>query len=222
MRDENRRNRRGLAGVFRLRRMGSGGDHRGQGLRGSCERGHRAHHGGARIEKHADADGVSRIFEEGSGAGVGHRAGVNSTNPERGDNELSWPTSTHAARRLIMRAVPRATAMDLAAAESEARGRADEPPILATPNVLEGTALKAIRVAPPRGARLESAFAGFLDGAQDVRVVNHCDGLPIVWATVSAAVRIRRNRRLTAWARRAPLVSRRYYLPLRYLEDIAA
>lgn len=152
---------------------------------------------------------------------MGHRAGVKPANLDGGDNELSWPTSTHAARRLIMRALPSASAMDLTAAESEARGRADEPPILATPNVLEGTRLEAIRVAPSRGARLESAFVGFLDGAQDVRIVNHCDGIPIVWATVSAAVRVRHNRRLTAWTRHAPQVARRYYLPLRYLDDIS-
>jgi hypothetical protein len=80
--------------------------------------------------------------------------------------------------------------------------------------------MRAIRVAPARAARLESAFGGFLDGAQDVRVVNHCEGIPIVWATVSAAIRVRHNRRLTAWTAHAPLVRRRYYLPLRYLEEI--
>lgn len=110
--------------------------------------------------------------------------------------------------------------MDLAADEASMRGRADEPPILSSPAVIEGTTLATIRVAPPRGARLESKFLGFLDGAQNVRVVNHRDGIPIVWATVSAAVRIRRNRRLVAWEKRAPLVSRRYYLPIRYVENI--
>jgi hypothetical protein len=121
-----------------------------------------------------------------------------------------------------MRAIPRASAMDLSADETIARGRADEPPILQTPSVIEGTDFRAIRVAPPRGARLESQFVGFLDGAQDVRVVNHCDGIPIVWATVSAGVRVRRNRKLTAWEKRAPAVSRRYYVPLRYLDNINA
>jgi len=145
---------------------------------------------------------------------------VNPANSDRGDNELSWPTSTHAARRFIMRALPHASPMDLATGEAEARPRADEPPVLATPSVIEGSALRAIRVAPARGARLESGFLGFLDGAQDVRVVNHADGIPIVWATVSAAIRVRRNRRLTAWPRRPPAISRRYYLPLRYLEEL--
>ena len=151
---------------------------------------------------------------------MGHRAGVNSANGDRGNNELSWPTSTHAARRFIMRALPHASPMDLATAETDPRGRADEPPVLATPSVIEGGELCAIRVAPARGARLESGFLGFLDGAQDVRIVNHSDGIPIVWATVSAAVRVRHNRKLTAWLKRPPAVSRRYYLPLRYLDDV--
>jgi hypothetical protein len=119
-----------------------------------------------------------------------------------------------------MRALPGASAMDLAADEASLRGRADEPPILASPSVIEGTTLRAIRVAPPRGARLSSEFLGFLDGAQNVRVVNHRDGIPIVWAVVSAAVRVRRNRRLIAWEKREPLVSRRYYIPIRYVENI--
>lgn len=151
---------------------------------------------------------------------MGHRAGVKQTDLDRGDNELSWPTSTHAARRFIMGALPNASPMDLSNAETDPRGRANEPPILDTPKVIEGDTLRAIRVAPPRGARLESGFAGFLDGAQDVRIVNHSEGIPIVWATVSAAVRVRHNRRLTAWGKHAPAVARRYYLPLRYLADI--
>ena len=152
---------------------------------------------------------------------MGHRAGVNSANGDRGDNELSWPTSIHAARRFIMRALPHASPMDLAGAEIDQRGKADEPPVLQKPSVIEGEQLRAIRVAPAGGARLDSGFVGFLDGAQDVRVIGHRHGVPLVWATVSAAVRVRNNRRLTAWGKHAPAVARRYYLPLRYLADIA-
>jgi hypothetical protein len=119
-----------------------------------------------------------------------------------------------------MRALPNASPMDLADAEANPRGRADEPPVLAAPKVIEGDKLRPIRVAPAHGARLESGFAGFLDGAQDVRIVNHCEGIPIVWATVSAGVRVRHNRRLTTWEKYAPSVIRRFYLPLRYLDDI--
>jgi len=151
---------------------------------------------------------------------VGHRAGVNPAHADGGDNELSWPASTHAARRFIMRAIPHSSPMDLASEESVPRGRADEPPILSAPNVIEGNVFRAIRVAPAHGAHLESGFTGFLDGTQDVRIVNHSEGIPIVWATASAAVRVRHNRRLTAWSKRAPAVSRRYYVPLRYLSDV--
>lgn len=139
---------------------------------------------------------------------------------DRGDNEPGWPTSTHAARRFIMAELPRASAMEFAPTDGDARRKAEQPPVLATPSLIGGGALCAIRVAPERGARQESGFTGFLDGAQGVHVVNHCDGVPIVWATVSAAVRVRENRRLVAWRSHAPVVERRYYIPLRYLDDI--
>jgi hypothetical protein len=119
-----------------------------------------------------------------------------------------------------MSALPRASALELATNEADPRGRTDEPPVLAVPNLIEGHEFRAFRVAPSRGARLISDFSGFLDGTQDVRVVNHCDGIPIVWATVSAAVRVRQNRRLTSWSRRPPAVEGRYYLPLRYIDDV--
>jgi hypothetical protein len=147
---------------------------------------------------------------------------VKAAHTDRLDSELSWPTSTNAARRFILAALPRATAVELASIDGDPRGRSDEPPVLATPNLIEGGTFGAIRVAPERGARLGSGFAGFLDGAQEVHVVNHCDGIPIVWATVSAAVRVRENRRLIAWQRRAPAVERRYYTPLRYLDDMSS
>lgn len=150
---------------------------------------------------------------------MGHRAGVNPPHTFREDNEPSWPTSTHAARRLIMAELPRASAMELAPGEGDPRTRNDQPPVLASPSIIEGEILRAIRVVPD-GARRESRFHGFLDGAQEVRIVGHCDGVPIVWATVSAAVRVRENRRLVAWTGRLPAVERRFYVPLRYVDDI--
>ena len=53
------------------------------------------------------------------------------------------------------------------------------------------------------------AFAAFLDGTQTSRVVAYVDGVPIVHGTVAAAVRIRRNRRLTTWHR--PIIERKLY-----------
>jgi hypothetical protein len=152
---------------------------------------------------------------------VGHRAGVKPTNTLR-EIEPGWPTSIHAARRFIMAALPRASAMDLTASEGDPRGRSEEPPVLALPQPIEGDRCRAIRVAPERASRLESGFGAFLDGTQEVRVVNHCGGIPIVWATVSAAVRVRRHRRLVAWDRERPVVEARYYVPFRYLDDLPA
>ena len=71
-----------------------------------------------------------------------------------------------------MAALPNASAMDLTASEGDPRGRSDEPPVLKLPEPIEGDSFRAIRVAPERGARLDSGFGAFLDGAQDVRVVN--------------------------------------------------
>ena len=152
---------------------------------------------------------------------MGHRPGVKPTDTHR-ESDLSWPTSTHAARRFIMAALPNASAMDLTASEGDPRGRSDEPPVLKLPEPIEGDAFRAIRVAPERGAKLDSGFGAFLDGAQDVRVVNHCDGIPVVWATVSAAVRVRRHRKLVAWERERPVSAARYYVPFRYISDLPA
>lgn len=119
-----------------------------------------------------------------------------------------------------MAELPRASAMELAPSEGDPRTRNDQPPVLAAPRIIEGESLRAIRVAPERAQLRESGFHAFLDGAQEVHVVNHCDGIPIVWATVSAAVRVRENRRLVAWSGRLPEVERRFYVPLRYVDDI--
>jgi hypothetical protein len=119
-----------------------------------------------------------------------------------------------------MASLPNASAMELTASEGDPRGRSEEPPILALPQPIEGDSLRAIRVAPERNPRLESGFGAFLDGAQKVRIVNHCGGIPVVWATVSATVRVRRNRKLVAWERERPAVASRYYVPFRYLDDL--
>lgn len=145
---------------------------------------------------------------------------MNKPQTDREESELSWPTSSHAARRFIMSALPGASAVELGGNEGDPRGRSEEPPVLATPSLIEGDTFGAIRVAPERPSRLGSGFSAFLDGAQEVRIVGHRAGIPIVWATVSAAVRVRQNRRLVAWQRHPPAVQHRYYLPLRYLDDI--
>ena len=121
-----------------------------------------------------------------------------------------------------MSALPGASPVEITAMDGDPRGKSDEPPVLARPNLIEGTVFRAIRVARERETKPVSEFTGFLDGAQEVRVVNHVSGIPVVWATVSAVVRVRHNRRLATWGGHPPVLVRRYYLPLRYLTDLHA
>ena len=88
---------------------------------------------------------------------------------------------------------------------------ATEPPRLRASPVIEGHALRAVRVGDPM-----PGFGAFLDGTQASRVVGYCDGMPIVFGSVAAVVRVRRNRRHVTWAR-GPRVQRRLYAPLGYL-----
>jgi len=78
--------------------------------------------------------------------------------------------------------------------------------------MLEGHALRSVHVEgdPAPG------FVAFLDGTQESRVLFYYDGLPVVYGTVAAVVRVRVNRRLVTW-RRGPLVERRLYAPCAYL-----
>jgi hypothetical protein len=86
--------------------------------------------------------------------------------------------------------------------------------------MIEGSVFRAVHVADPSSVRGQSGFAAFLDGTQDVRIVNQIDGIPIVWATVAAAVRERVNRRLVSWSGAAPLVRGGYYIPFRYVDGL--
>ena len=69
--------------------------------------------------------------------------------------------------------------------------------------------------------RTVSGFGAFLDGTQQVRLVAHHFGMPVVFGTVAAGVRIRVNRRLITWGHLPPRVERKIYLPLRYLPPLA-
>ncbi|HVF38787.1 MAG TPA: hypothetical protein VM939_02730 [Gemmatimonadaceae bacterium] len=143
------------------------------------------------------------------------------TEPTRrsGENE-AWPGSPHEARRFLVSRIDRCEPVDVMAGDGDRFVRADEPPELVEPSLVEGDCFDAIRVADQRDVRGQSGFGGFLDGTQQIGVINQVDGIPIVWATVSAAVRVRVNRRLIAWRRRAPAVGRRYYIPLRYVDGL--
>ncbi|MBA3340238.1 MAG: hypothetical protein H0T48_00205 [Gemmatimonadaceae bacterium] len=150
---------------------------------------------------------------------MGHRVGVIPQSSERGERE-AWPVSAHEARRFIQSHVPGCTPVDAPPGDGDIYGRSDEPPVMVQPSLMEGTSFRAIRVADPRTVRGSSGFGGFLDGTQQIGIVSHMGGIPIVWGTVSAAVRVRVDRRLVAWQRRAPTVARRFYVPIRYVDAI--
>ena len=123
-----------------------------------------------------------------------------------------------AALRLLMERLPGVSVMD--GAMSVEPPASSDFPILRSATIIEGTALRAIRV-PDYAAQATSGFGAFLDGTQKVQIVGHYDGTPIVIGTVSAAVRIRVNRRMTTWGHQPPRVERKIYLPLRYLPALA-
>ena len=137
-----------------------------------------------------------------------------------GGNERDWPASTHEATRFILDRLPGSSPLDGAPTDAGRIARPEEPAVLVAPEVVGGGSFESVHVCDPQSARGSSGFAAFLDGSQDVRVVNQSDGIPIVWATVSATIRERVDRRLISWQGRAPLVSRRYYIPFRYVEGM--
>jgi hypothetical protein len=126
--------------------------------------------------------------------------------------------ASRAALRLLMRRLPGVSVMDGAA--SVEPFAASDPPALRAASVIEGTELRAVRV-PDFSPEAKSGFGAFLDGTQKVQIIAHHGGMPIVIGTVSAAVRIRVDRRLTTWAQEPPRVERKIYLPLRYLPALA-
>ena len=91
-----------------------------------------------------------------------------------------------------------------------------DPPTLRSAQMVEGSSLRAIKI-PNLSRQAISEFGAFLDGAQKVQVVGHHQGMPIVFGTVSAAVRVRVDRRMITWGHEAPRVERRIFLPLKYL-----
>lgn len=68
----------------------------------------------------------------------------------------------------------------------------------------------------------DQGFSGFLDGAQRMQIIAQEDGIPIVLGTVSAAIRVRVDKRMQSWGRRPPVVERRLYMPFAYLENSGA
>jgi hypothetical protein len=122
--------------------------------------------------------------------------------------------ASRAAFRLLREKLPGLSAID-GGTSAEPLATSD-PPILRSAQIVEGTALRAVRV-PGVSRETTSGFGAFLDGAQTVKVIGHFAGIPIVLGTISAAVRVRVDRRMVTWGHQAPRVERAIYLPLRYL-----
>jgi hypothetical protein len=125
--------------------------------------------------------------------------------------------ASRAALRLLMQRLPDMSVVE--GASSIEQGMPGDPPVLRSAQLVEGGSLRAIRIA---GLSRETAsgFGAFLDGTQSVRVVAHHFGLPIVFGTVSAAIRVRVNRRLTTWGHQSPHIERKIYAPLRYIPQL--
>ncbi|HEY1951554.1 MAG TPA: hypothetical protein VGG76_02015 [Gemmatimonadaceae bacterium] len=131
----------------------------------------------------------------------------------------SGPDATsRAAFRLLSEKLPGLTAIK--GGTSAEPLTATEPPILRSAQIVEGSSLRAVKV-PGVSRQNPSGFGAFLDGAQKVRVIGHDLGIPIVLGTVSAAVRVRVDRRLVTWGHQPPRVERAIYLPLRFLPQLA-
>ncbi len=125
--------------------------------------------------------------------------------------------ASRTALRSLMERLPGMSAVEGGSVEPVT---ASDPPVLRSAQIVEGSSLCAIRIPSPLGQGT-SQFGAFLDGAQKVQVVGHHLGMPIVFGTVSAAVRVRVNRRLITWGHQPPRVERRIFLPLRYLPALA-
>jgi hypothetical protein len=84
-----------------------------------------------------------------------------------------------------------------------------EAPRLIRASTLEGGAIRARRVFGDP----EVGFEAFLDGTQTSRILDFVAGIAVVYGTVAAVIRVRRNRRLVTWGQ--PAVGRAIYAPRR-------
>ena len=125
--------------------------------------------------------------------------------------------ASRAALRLLREQLPDMSVVD--AASSMEIVTAGDPPVLRSAQLVEGSSMRAIRI-PNLSRATTSGFGAFLDGTQSVRVVAHHFGLPIALGVVSAAIRVRTNRRLTTWGHQPPRVERKIYAPLRYIPQL--
>jgi hypothetical protein len=126
--------------------------------------------------------------------------------------------ASRAALRSLMERLPGMSAVEGGSIEP---AMSSDPPLLRSAKIVEGSSLRVVTV-PDFTRHTVSGFGAFLDGTQRVRLVAHHFGMPVVFGTVAAGVRIRVNRRLITWGHQPPRVERKIYLPLRYLPPLAA
>jgi hypothetical protein len=126
--------------------------------------------------------------------------------------------ASRAALRSLMERLPGMSAVEGGSIEP---AMSSDPPLLRSAKIVEGSSLRVVKV-PDFTRHTVSGFGAFLDGTQQVRLVAHHFGMPVVFGTVAAGVRIRVNRRLITWGHQPPRVERKIYLPLRYLPALAA
>jgi hypothetical protein len=115
--------------------------------------------------------------------------------------------SLRGAQRLLGEWIPRTRVADGPGPTLETLPAPTESPRLVSARSIEGPL--AARVVP--GAP-EIRFGGFLDGTQASRIVTYHEAVPIVFATVAAVIRVRRERRLATYGQRAE-VDRSLYIP---------
>jgi hypothetical protein len=125
--------------------------------------------------------------------------------------------ASRAALRSLMERLPGMSAVEGGSIEP---AMSSDPPLLRSAKIVEGSSLRVVKV-PDFTRHTVSGFGAFLDGTQQVRLVAHHFGMPVVFGTVAAGVRIRVNRRLITWGHQPPRVERKIYLPLRYLPPLA-
>jgi hypothetical protein len=127
-------------------------------------------------------------------------------------------SASRAAFRLLMHRLPGISPVE--SGTSLEPFMSSDQPLLRSAQIVEGSSLRAVKV-PDFTRHSRSGFEAFLDGTQQMRVVGHHRGTPIVFATVAAGVRVRVNRRLITWGQEPPRVERKIYLPLRFLPPLA-
>ncbi len=126
--------------------------------------------------------------------------------------------ASRTALRALMQRLPGISPVESGA--SQESFVASDPPLLRSVQNVEGSSFHVVKV-PDFARSTVSGFGAFLDGTQQMRLVGHHFGVPIVFGTVAAAVRVRVNRRLITWEHQPPRIQRKVYLPLRYLPPIS-